>query len=97
MKERRVEDGGRSWTFGPCFMADRRFQDLGRTSDVRKVEHANGNMAFDSLYMEQYVLRIAEPQLFGSKNNHTRRMDDYLPEVNDNQELLNTTKVCNND
>jgi len=91
MNERRVEDGGRSRTFGPRFMEGRRFQDLGRSSDGRRVEHASGSMSSDSLHMEQQVLRTAEPQLFGSSSNHTGGMDDCLPEASGNQELLNTT------
>jgi hypothetical protein len=50
MNERKVEDGGRSWTFGPCFMEGRRFQDLGKNNDGRRVEHANGTMASNSFY-----------------------------------------------
>ncbi|CAM6067702.1 unnamed protein product [Sphagnum tenellum] len=97
MNERRVEDGGRSRTFGPRFMEGRRFQDLGRSTDGRRVEHASGSMASDSLYMEQQVLRTAEPQLFGSSSNHTGRMDDCLPEASGNQELLNTTGACSSE
>jgi hypothetical protein len=51
MNERKVEDGGRSLTFGPHFMEGRRFQDLGKSSDGRRVEHASGSMASYSFYM----------------------------------------------
>ncbi|CAN5965566.1 unnamed protein product [Sphagnum jensenii] len=78
-------------------MEGRRFQDLGRSTDGRRVEHASGSVASDSLYMEQQVLRTAEPQLFGSSSNHTGRMDDCLPEASGNQELLNTTGACSSE
>jgi hypothetical protein len=42
------------------FMEGRKFQYLGRNNDGRRVEHASGNMAFNSLYIEQQVLRIVE-------------------------------------
>ncbi|CAM6042936.1 unnamed protein product [Sphagnum compactum] len=78
-------------------MEGRRFQDLGRSSDGRRVEHGSGSMDSDSLYMEQQVLRTAEPQLFGSSSNHTGGVDDCLPEASGNQELLNTTGACSNE